>query len=126
MQSIISNYDVPNTSDRLEAIIADKGFVLVTRIDHSGAADRVGLELRPGQLLIFGNPKIGTLLMQVEQSVGLDLPLKFLVWEDEAGVTRISYDDPLSIKEKRNVVGKDEVFEKMTAALNGMATAAAN
>jgi len=126
MQSIISNYDVHNTADRLEAFIADKGFVLVTRIDHAGAADRVGLELSPSQLLIFGNPKIGTLLMQAEKTAGLDLPLKILVWEDDEGATRISYDEPTSIKQRRGIDGKDEVFEKMTQALKEMAAAAAD
>ena len=126
MQSITSNHDVVTTTDRLEAIIKGKGFNLAARVDHAGAAAKVGLELRPSQLLIFGNPKVGTLLMQAEQSVGLDLPLKFLVWQDEIGTTQISYDEPLRIKERRNVIGKDEVFEKVTNALSGMATAAAS
>ena len=125
MKSIISNYDVQNTTDRLEGIIADHGFIVVTRVDHAGAATRVNLELRPSQLIIFGNPKIGSLLMQSEQLVGLDLPLKFLVWQDENGVTKISYDEPSDIKMRRNVAGQDDVFEKMTSALNSMASAAA-
>jgi uncharacterized protein (DUF302 family) len=80
-----------DTADRLAAAVADHGMTVVARVDHAAAAAKVGLELRPTEVLIFGNPKAGTLLMQASQSIGLDLPLKALVWQDEAAATWIAY-----------------------------------
>lgn len=80
--------------DRLEAEIAAKGLTLFARIDHSAGAAEVGLTLRPTVLFIFGNAKGGTPLMQAAQTAGIDLPLKVLVWQDDKGVTQVSYNDP--------------------------------
>jgi len=92
--SIASNHSVSDTIDRLESLVKAKGMTIFARIDFSGDAARNGLAMRPEQMLIFGNPKAGTPLMQAEPAVGLDLPLKALVWEDEQGATWIGYNTP--------------------------------
>jgi uncharacterized protein (DUF302 family) len=94
---ISSLHSVSVTISRLESLLAERGIVVFARIDFSGDATRAGLTMRPEQLLIFGNPKSGTPLMVAEPTVGLDLPLKTLVWEDANGKTWIAYNDPLYI-----------------------------
>ena len=91
---IASSRSVPDTVTRLEALLRERGVMIFARIDFSGDAGRAGLELRPEQMLIFGNPKAGTPLMQSEPTVGLDLPLKALVFEDAAGKTWIAWNEP--------------------------------
>ena len=91
--SIPSNYSVKETLDRLEAALKAAGITIFARVDHSGGAASVGLALRPTEVLIFGNPKGGTPLMQANQVIGLDLPLRVLAWEDEAGNTSLVYND---------------------------------
>lgn len=88
-----SNHTAKETADRLAQKIADKGVTVVARIDHAAAAAKVGLELRPTEVLIFGNPNVGTHLMQQEQLIGLELPAKVLVWEDDKNVTWLTYQD---------------------------------
>ncbi len=80
--------------DRLEVEIKAKGLTVFARIDHAAGAAQVGLALRPTEVLIFGNARGGTPLMQSSQTAGIDLPLKCLVWQDEAGKTWLSYNDP--------------------------------
>src|SRR5262249_56845935 len=82
------------TMDRLEAAVKAKGLTIFARIDHAAGAAEVGLSLRPTAVLIFGNAKAGTPLMQSNQTTGIDLPLKALVWQDESGKTWLSYNDP--------------------------------
>ena len=89
--NVASNHSVPETLDRLESA---KGLTIFARIDFSGDAARNGLELRPTQLLVFGNPKAGTPLMVASPSVALDLPLKALAWEDTSGKVWLSYNKP--------------------------------
>ncbi|WPL17528.1 hypothetical protein Thiowin_02553 [Thiorhodovibrio winogradskyi] len=84
-----SPYSIPDTLDRLEALLQEKGVTVFARIDHSAGAQEAGLELPPMQLLIFGHPKAGTPLMRAAPSSGLDLPLKVLVWEDADGQGRL-------------------------------------
>ena len=92
--STASNHSVPETLDRLESIAKAKGITIFARIDFSGDAARNGLEMRPTQLLIFGNPKGGTPLMVAAPSAALDLPLKALAWEDASGKVWVSYNAP--------------------------------
>jgi len=92
--STASNHSVPETLDRLESIAKAKGITIFARIDFSGDAARNGLEMRPTQLLIFGNPKAGTPMMVATPSAALDLPLKALAWEDASGKVWISYNAP--------------------------------
>jgi uncharacterized protein (DUF302 family) len=94
VRSIASNHSVAATVQRLESLLKERGVMVFARIDFSGDAGRAGLTMRPEQMLIFGNPKAGTPLMQSIPTAGLDLPLKALVWEDAAGQTQIAYNDP--------------------------------
>jgi len=89
-----SAHSVAQTVERLESLLKERGVMIFARIDFSGDAARAGLTLREEQMLIFGNPKAGTPLMQSVPAAGLDLPLKALVWEDAEGHTQIAYNDP--------------------------------
>ncbi|THD49208.1 MAG: DUF302 domain-containing protein, partial [Bradyrhizobium sp.] len=89
-----SDFEPRETMDRLAAAVTRRGASVLARIDHAGAAASVGLTLRPTEVLIFGNPRAGTSLMQASATMGIDLPLKALVWRDEAGRTQLGYDDP--------------------------------
>ena len=93
LTTIKSNYGPKKTMERLEAEVKSKGLTVFAHIDHAAGATQVGLPLRPTDLLIFGNAKGGTPLMQANQEIGIDLPLKILVWQDEAGTTWLSYND---------------------------------
>ena len=86
-----------DTMDRLESVVKEKGLNVFARIDHAAGAARIGRKLRPTELLIFGNPQGGTPLMECAQSAGIDLPLKALVWQDEAGRVWVGYNDPAYI-----------------------------
>ena len=103
IRCISSQHSVPATLERLEALLKERGVMIFARIDFSGDAARAGLTLRPEQLLIFGNPKAGTPLMQSAPAAGLDLPLKALVWEDAAGQTQIAYNDPQYIVQRHGL-----------------------
>jgi uncharacterized protein (DUF302 family) len=92
--TITSRYGPEETMNRFEAAVTAKGMTVFARIDHAAGATAVGLSLRPTELLIFGNAKAGTPLMQSVQAVGIDLPLKALVWQDASGNTWLSYNDP--------------------------------
>ncbi len=94
------------------------------RIDHAAGAAEVGLTLAPTELIIFGNARGGTPLMQSVQTVGIDLPLKALVWEDTAGTTWLSYNEPGWIAQRHSVANAEPVVSKMTAVLSAMARAA--
>jgi uncharacterized protein (DUF302 family) len=121
-----SSHGTKETIDRLETELAAKGMAIFARIDHAAAAAQVGLPLRPTELLIFGNAKAGTPLMQVSQKVGIDLPLKAIVWEDSQGKTWLSYNDPRWLA-KRHELGPDmnQIIESMVAALSTVAEKAA-
>jgi uncharacterized protein (DUF302 family) len=100
---IPSQHSVSATVDRLEALLKAKGVVVFARIDFSGDAGRAGLTLRAEQMLIFGNPKAGTPLMVAEPTVGLDLPLKALVFEDADSRTWLAYNDPQYIVARHGI-----------------------
>lgn len=120
-----SPYDVAETLDRLETVLKEKGIRVMGRVDHSANAQTVGKTLRPTQVLIFGNPAIGTELMQIDQEVGLDLPMRVLAWEDEGGQTWLAYHDPATLAETYAGLEKDNGFlEKMAGALDGLTGAA--
>jgi uncharacterized protein (DUF302 family) len=103
VRSIASSYPVAATLERLESLLKERGVMIFARIDFSGDAGRAGLTMRPEQMLIFGNPKAGTPLLQSVPTAGLDLPLKALVWEDAAGQTRIAYNDPQYIIQRHGL-----------------------
>jgi uncharacterized protein (DUF302 family) len=89
-----SNYGPPETMNRFETEIKARGMNVFARIDHAAGATAAGLSLRPTELIVFGNAKGGTPLMQAVQAIGIDLPLKALVWQDASGTTWLSYNDP--------------------------------
>ena len=94
LTTVPSQHDVKVTIDRIEAAAKAKGMTIFARINHAAGARSVGLTLRPTELLIFGYAKGGTPLMQMQQTIGIDLPLKALAWEDAAGKTWLSYNEP--------------------------------
>ena len=111
------------TMNRLEAEVKAKGMTVFARIDHAAGAANVGLSLRPTELLIFGNAKAGTPLMQSVQTTGIDLPLKALVWQDASGHTWLSYNDP-SWLAKRHGLGVEPTLGTMAATLDAIARTA--
>ena len=124
MVSIKSAHTVAVTADRLEKILLSKGMTVFKRIDHTAGAQKVGKSLRPTELVIFGNPKVGTPLMLCSQSIAIDLPQKALIWEDEAGQVWFSYNDPQYLAQRHNTQGCDEVLKKVAGALGKFAAKA--
>ena len=124
--TIASGFPVAETIDRLTSIVEAAGFTVFARIDHAANAAPIGMELRPTQVLIFGNPKGGTLLMQDKQTAGLDLPLRVLAWEDATGHVWMNYDDPVWIA-KRHELGhrSDATVQAMAAGLAALVSKAA-
>jgi uncharacterized protein (DUF302 family) len=122
--NVKSNHSVKETADRLEAVLKQKGMTVFTRIDHAAGAKRVGKDLRPTELIIFGNPKVGAPLMLCSQTVGLDLPQKALIWEDEAGRVWFSYNAPGYLDKRHGLAQCSQVLKKIENALRNFAVAA--
>ena len=120
-----SEFDVQETANRLEHILNEKGMTIFQRVKHSDGAANVGVELRPTELIIFGNPKVGSPLMQCQQSVAIDLPQKALIREDSDGQVWISYNDPRYLERRHEITGCEEVIAKIEKALSGITAAAA-
>jgi uncharacterized protein (DUF302 family) len=95
-----SKFSVPETLDRVDALLRSKGIKIFVRVDHSGEAEKAGLKLPPTQLLIFGNPKGGTPVMLAAPTAAIDLPLKALAWQDSDGKVWLSYNDPEYLKKR--------------------------
>jgi len=125
LTSIQSTFGPKETMDRLATEIQDKGMDVFARIDHAAGAAEVGMTLRPTELIIFGNARGGTPLMQSVQTVGIDLPLKALVWEDASGKTLISYNEPSWIAQRHGIADAEPVVSKMTDLLSAITTTAA-
>ena len=124
--SVRSSYGPKDTMDRLEAEVKAKGLTVFARIDHAAGATAVGLSLRPTEVLIFGNAKGGTPLMQSKQTAGIDLPLKALVWQDGAGDTWLSYNAPGWLANRHGVgLEADATANALAAVLDALARAAA-
>lgn len=120
-----STYAVDETLDRLEDVLKDKGIPVMGRIDHRDNALTVGETLRATEVLIFGNPEIGTQLMQIEQKVGLDLPMRVLSWEGEDGQTWVGYHPPARLAEQYEALAAENDFlQKMSEALDNLTDAA--
>jgi uncharacterized protein (DUF302 family) len=120
-----SSSDVKTTTDRLQKHLTDKGITIFARIDHAGAAKSIGQTLRPMELLVFGNPKLGTPLIQKNPEIGLDLPLKALVYQGENGTTYIAYTDPAFLAKRYGIAGAESTVTQIAEALKGFAAAAA-
>jgi uncharacterized protein (DUF302 family) len=119
-----SAHRVSETVERLKGLLAQKGIEVFAHIDHAAGARQVGLPLRPTQVLIFGNPKAGTPLMQSQQTIGLDLPLRVLVWEDGAGQVWLTYRRPEYLAQRHHVAGHDEAVKALDTGLAALARAA--
>jgi uncharacterized protein (DUF302 family) len=126
LTTIASSFSPKETMDRLEAEIRAKGMSVFARVDHAAGAAEAGLELRPTNLIIFGNARGGTPLMQASQTAGIDLPLKALVWQDAAGKTWLSYNEPSWIVQRHGLGVRAEIVDKLAAALRAMSRTAAN
>lgn len=118
--SVKSPYSAKETMDRFEDLAKKKGLKVFARIDHAAGATKVGKTLRPTEVLIFGNPKGGTPFMQCAQTVGIDLPLKALVWEDISGQVWLDYNDPAYLA-VRHGVAQCPVVDGLSKALSGLA-----
>ena len=117
-----SQHGPKETMDRLVAAVTGRGMAILARIDHAGAAAKVGMDLRPTEVVLFGNPRGGTPLMQAVQTMGIDLPLKALVWQDEAGKTWLGYNDPNWLAQRHGaLVGTERPLGAMTDALAAVA-----
>ena len=123
--NVQSDFSVEETTNRLENILNKKGMTIFNQINHSDAAKKVGVALRETRLIIFGNPKVGSPLMQCQQSVAIDLPQKAIIWEDNQSKVWISYNDPRYLEKKHHIIGCDEVITKVEKALSGITKAAA-
>ena len=120
-----SAHNVGETLDRLEAILKERGLTIFARIDHAAGAKKAGMEMKPTELLVFGNPKMGTPLMQSNRRVGIDLPIKVLAWQDEKDAVWIAYNDPAYLKSRHAISDRDAVFGKMAGALGKLTDLAA-
>lgn len=125
MLNVASNHSVEETTNRLEKILKEKGMTVFNRIKHSEGAASVGVDLRPTQLLVFGNPKVGSPLMKCQQSIAIDLPQKALIWQDEANKVWISYNDPQYLVKRHSLKGCEPLIAKVGKALAGLTKTAA-
>ena len=125
MITIQSRHSVPVTADRLETLLKEKDMSVFSRIDHAAGAAGIGETLRPTILFIFGNPIVGTALMKCGQTAGIDLPLKILIWEDDSGLVKLSYNDPRYIADRHGISDCGQILGKMAGALKGFAEEAA-
>jgi uncharacterized protein (DUF302 family) len=125
LTTVPSCFGPKETMDRLENEVRSNGMDVFARIDHAAGAAKVGLTLPPIKLIIFGNARGGTPLMQSVQTIGIDLPLKALVWEDAAGKTWISYNEPKWIVQRHGVANAQPIVTKMADLLSAISTAAA-
>jgi uncharacterized protein (DUF302 family) len=119
--SLRSAYSVEKTADRLRSAIASRGLGLVAEVDHAGAAQKAGLELPPTRLFLFGNPKVGTQLMQEDPRVGIELPMKILIWQDASKVVWIGRKDMGALASTYDLKGKAPLLGKMNEALDALA-----
>ncbi len=118
-----SSASVTETANRLVAAAEGAGATVFARVDHAAGAEAVGEELPPTTLVIFGNPRLGTPILQADRRAGLDLPLRVLIWEED-GATMLGYEDPDGLKDRYAVEGADEAFEAMRGALENLTMAA--
>lgn len=121
LATIESRFSPEATVERLESAIRARGLTLFARIDHSGTAAAAGLPLRFTQLLLFGSPQGGTPLMQSRQTIGIDLPLKMLVWQDEAGGVRVEYDEPAYLAARHGIEDRPAVVAALSKVLQELA-----
>jgi uncharacterized protein (DUF302 family) len=118
MTCLESSFSVNVTMDRLENYLKSQGTAIIARVNHTDAAKRVGLDLRPTETLIFGNPAAGTHLMISQQGVALDLPLRMAAWLDEKGRVWLGWHEPSLLVEQHHITDRAEVLTKMKTSLD--------
>ncbi len=118
------SHDVNTTMNTLEKLVTSKGLVVIARINHQAAADKANLTLTPVQVLVFGNPALGTPLMQENPASGLDLPLRIAVYQDKQGKTQMVYHNPLELAASYGI-SNQKILAKMTVALKKLTAKAA-
>ena len=118
--SITCSHEVKAMADRLETLLVEKGFTVFSRIDHAAGAKKIGEHLRPTELLIFGNPNSGTPLMQNIQTCAIDLPQKFLIWEDATSNVWVSYNAPNYLIQRHSLTSCDELIKKIENSLKNI------
>ena len=114
---------VAETADRLVGAVENAGATVFARVDHAAGAASIDAELAPMTMVMFGNPRIGTPILQAAPHAGIDLPLRVLIWEED-GTTRVGYLDPAALKARYAVEGADEALAMMTGALDNLTNAA--
>ena len=119
-----SHFGVKATLDRLENVLRKKGITIVTRWSHDAGAKKAGIGLRSTELLIFGNPKLGSHFFTSQQTAGIDLPMKALAWKDKAGQVWLTYNDPQYIANRHGISDRPAIVKKMTGALNNLTNVA--
>jgi uncharacterized protein (DUF302 family) len=120
-----SAHGAKETVDRFAAAVAEAGMSVFARIDHAAGAEAAGLTLAPMEVLVFGSPVAGTPLMEAAKTIGVDLPLKALVWEDDAGQVWLAYNQPVWIAKRHDLgIGAAPILKAMTDALAKVVDAA--
>lgn len=119
-----SAHSVEITLDRLASMLKEKGLTVFQRVDHAANAEGAGLNMTEAQVLIFGNPKLGTPLMTAAPTVAIDLPQKALAYEDAEGRVWLAYNDPAYLAQRHGIAGRDKVLDKISNALKTFATKA--
>jgi uncharacterized protein (DUF302 family) len=124
LTNVKSSHDVKTTADRLEVVLEEKGMTVFLRVNHSEGARKVGKQLRPTELVVFGSPKVGAPLMQCGQTIGIDLPQKALIWQDESGQVWLTYNAIGYLAKRHGIDGCQPVLDKVQNALKNFARAA--
>lgn len=121
---VASAHNAAETLQRFEKILQEKKVEIFARVDHAQGAQKVGMKLRPTTVILFGNPQVGTPLMQSRQTAGIDLPLKVLIWEDEAGKVWLTYNRADYVAERHGIGDREDTVKAMNGALEALARAA--
>lgn len=127
-QGVITKVSSKNFEDTYNALVEiitnNPNLKIIAQLDHQANAASVDLELNPTRVIMFGNPKLGTPLMQNSQIIGLDLPQKILIWQDDQGAVNVSYNDPEFLKLRHEIIGKEDVLAIISKALDNLSKGA--
>lgn len=119
-----SRHDMATTIERLHGVLEDAGMNVLTEVDHAAGADNAGMDLPPTHLVVFGNPEVGTRLMQCDRSVAIDLPMKALIWEDD-GTVYVGYNSADYLAQRHGLKDCEDIIEQVGQALDRFASHAA-
>lgn len=123
--TVESKFGVKESADRLVAMLQEKGIKVAARIDHAAGAKAAGLEMPPTEVVMFGNPKLGTPLMLINPEIAVELPMKIVIWQDNDGKVQLGYLDPSGLKHRYAITGEDEAFKAMSGTLAALSKSAA-